>query len=36
MNIDKNIKEKKQELLAYFRERASEVLTEVKTKFAES
>ena len=34
MNIDKNTKDKKQELLAYFRDRASEFLTDVKTKFA--
>lgn len=34
MNIDKNIKDKKQELLAYFRDRAMEFLTQIKTKFA--
>lgn len=36
MNIDKNIKDKKQELLAYFRDRATEFLTQIKTKFAET
>ena len=36
MNIDKNTKDKKQELLAYFRDRASEFLTDVKTKFADT
>ena len=36
MNIDKNIKDKKQELLAYFRDRATEFLSQIKTKFAET
>ncbi len=36
MNIDKNTKDKKQELLAYFRDRASEFLTDVKTMFADT
>jgi len=36
MNIGKNIKERKKELLSYFRDRASESLTEIKTKFAET
>lgn len=36
MNIDKNIKNKKQELLSYFRDRASEFLTDVKSKFADT
>lgn len=36
MNIDKSIKDKKRELLAYFRDRASEFLTDIKTKFAET
>ena len=36
MNIDKNIKDKKQELLAYFRDRATEFLTQIKTKFADT
>jgi hypothetical protein len=36
MNIDKTIKDKKTELLSYFRNRASEVLTDIKTKFSES
>ena len=36
MNIDKNTKDKKLELLAYFRDRASEFLTDVKTKFADT
>ena len=36
MNIDKNIKDKKHELLAYFRDRATEFLTQIKTKFADT
>lgn len=36
MNIDKNIKDNKQELLAYFRDRATEFLTQIKAKFAET
>lgn len=36
MNIDKDIKDRKQELLAYFRDRATEFLTQIKTKFAET
>ncbi len=36
MNIDKNIKDKKQELLAYFRNRATEFLTQIKIRFAET
>jgi hypothetical protein len=36
MNIDKSLKDKKSELLAYFRDRASEFLTEIKQKFAET
>ncbi len=36
MNINKNIKNKKQELLIYFRNRASEFLTEIRNKFAET
>lgn len=36
MNIDKNIKDKKEELLAYFRDRATEFLTQIKTKFADT
>ncbi|MEI7503084.1 MAG: hypothetical protein WCJ61_07355 [Paludibacter sp.] len=36
MNIDKNIKDRKQELLAYFRDRATEFLSQIKTKFAET
>ena len=36
MNIDKNIKDKKQELLVYFRDRATEFLTQIKTKFADT
>ena len=36
MNIDKNLKANKAELLAYFRDRASEFLTVIKEKFAES
>lgn len=36
MNINKNIKNKKQELLIYFRSRASEFLTEIRNKFAET
>lgn len=36
MNIDKNLKANKEELLAYFRDRASEFLTVIKEKFAES
>ncbi len=36
MNIDKNIKDNKQELLAYFRDRATEFLSQIKTKFAET
>jgi hypothetical protein len=36
MNIDKSIKDKKPELLAYFRDRANEFLTEIKTTFADT
>lgn len=36
MIIDKTIKEKKKELLSYFRDRASESLTIVKNRFAET
>lgn len=36
MIIDKNIKDKKQELLGYFRNRATEFLPEIKTRFAET
>jgi hypothetical protein len=36
MNIDKTLKNNKTELLAYFRDRASEFLTEIKQKFAET
>ena len=36
MNIDKNIKDKKIELLSYLRDRASEALTTIKAKFAET
>lgn len=36
MNIDKTLKDNKAELLAYFRDRASEFLTVIKEKFAES
>jgi hypothetical protein len=36
MNIDKTIKDRKTELLAYFRDRASEALTAIKIKFAET
>lgn len=36
MIIHKNIKNKKQELLAYFRDRATEFLTQIKSKFAET
>lgn len=36
MRIGKNIKDRKQELLAYFRDRASEFLSQIKTKFAET
>lgn len=36
MNIDKTIKDRKTELLSYFRDRASEALTEIKTRFAET
>ena len=36
MNIGKNIKDKKQELLAYFRDRATEFLTQIKTRFADT
>jgi hypothetical protein len=36
MNIDKTIKDRKIELLSYFRDRASEALTDIKTKFAET
>ena len=36
MNIDKSLKENKAELLAYFRDRANEFLTEIKQKYAES
>ncbi len=36
MNIDKTIKDRKIELLSYFRDRASEALTNIKTRFAET
>ena len=36
MNIDKKIKDRKIELLSYFRNRASEALTVIKAKFAET
>ena len=36
MNIDKTIKDRKIELLSYFRDRASESLTVIKIKFAET
>lgn len=36
MKIDKTLKDKKEELLAYFRDRASEFLTEIKQKYAET
>ena len=36
MNIDKSIKNKKLELLSYFRDRASESLTAIKVKFADN
>lgn len=36
MNIDKTIKDRKKELLSYFRDRASEALTDIKTRFAET
>jgi hypothetical protein len=36
MTIDKSIKSKKDVLLSYFRDRASEFLTEIKGKFAET
>ncbi len=36
MNIDKSIKDRKVELLAYFRDRASESITLIKEKFAET
>lgn len=36
MNITKDIKDKKQELLSYFRDRATEFLTQIKTRFAET
>lgn len=36
MNIDKTIRNRKAELLAYFRDRASEFLTVIKQKFGES
>ena len=36
MYIDKNIKEKKQELLAYFGDRASEFLVQIKSQFSET
>lgn len=36
MKIDKTLKDNKEELLAYFRDRASEFLTEIKQKFAET
>ena len=36
MNIDKTIKDRKIELLSYFRDRASEALTDIKTRFAET
>ncbi len=36
MTIDKNIKNKKHELLVYFRNRATEFLTHIKTRFADT
>ncbi len=36
MNIDKSIKDRKTELLAYFRDRASEFVTVIKERFAET
>ncbi|WP_298361845.1 hypothetical protein [Runella sp.] len=36
MNIDKTIKDRKIELLSYFRDRASEALSSIKTLFAET
>jgi hypothetical protein len=36
MNIDKTLKDNKVELIAYFRDRASEFLNEIKQKFSES
>ncbi|GMV00301.1 MAG: hypothetical protein AMXMBFR51_30330 [Ignavibacteriota bacterium] len=36
MNVDKSIKNNKQELLIYFRDRASEFLTDIKSRFAET
>lgn len=36
MNIDKTIKDRKEELLSYFRDRASEALTSIKVIFAET
>lgn len=36
MNIDKSLKENKAELLGYFRDRASEFLTDIKQKYAET
>ncbi len=36
MNIDKTLKNNKTELLAYFRDRASEFLTNIKQKYAET
>ena len=36
MNIYKTLKDNKTELLAYFRDRASEFLTDIKQKFAET
>lgn len=36
MNIDKNLKDNKAELLAYFRDRASEAFTVIKEKFSET
>ncbi|MDR0703810.1 MAG: hypothetical protein LBF88_02365 [Planctomycetaceae bacterium] len=36
MNFDKTIKNKKKELLSYFRNRASEFLTNIKEKFSET
>ena len=36
MNIDKTLKDNKTELLAYFRDRASEFLSDIKQKFAET
>ncbi len=36
MNIDKAIKDRKMELLSYFRNRASEALTDIKVRFAET